>query len=105
MSRLYLSNPCAFSCYNQHTVVRAQSAPGFPCALFGKRGTMDWHHPGEIAPRECGLISAALFEIRIGMLTNSSLRGANGSRERAPDDRLRVPTTHDTRQDLWWARR
>jgi hypothetical protein len=36
MSRLYLSNPCAFFHYFQHTVMRAQSAPGFPCALFGK---------------------------------------------------------------------
>ena len=32
MSRLYLSNPCA-SLYHLHTVLRAQSAPGFPCAL------------------------------------------------------------------------
>ena len=34
MSRLYLSNPCAFFHYSSHTVLRAQSAPGFPCALF-----------------------------------------------------------------------
>ena len=33
MSRLYLSNPCAFLLYTLHTVLRAQSAPGFPCAL------------------------------------------------------------------------
>src|SRR5689334_1511507 len=36
MSRLYLSNPCAFFRYLSHTVLRAQSAPGFPCALFPK---------------------------------------------------------------------
>ena len=33
MSRLYLSNPCAFLHYPLHTAMRAQSAPGFPCAL------------------------------------------------------------------------
>src|SRR5437660_210063 len=39
MSRLYLSNPCAFFPYLQHTAMRAQSAPGFPCALSKGRGT------------------------------------------------------------------
>ena len=37
MSRLYLSNPCAFSLHFSHTVLRAQSAPGFPCALCSER--------------------------------------------------------------------
>ena len=37
MSRLYLSNPCA-SLYHLHTVLRAQSAPGFPCALCQREG-------------------------------------------------------------------
>ena len=37
MSRLYLSNPCAFLRYLSHTVLRAQSALGFPCALYSKR--------------------------------------------------------------------
>ena len=41
MSRLYLSNPCAFFRYVQHTAMRAQSAPGFPCALFKKREQRD----------------------------------------------------------------
>jgi len=36
MSRLYLSNPCAF-CLPLHTVLRAQSAPGFPCALVSRK--------------------------------------------------------------------
>ena len=36
MSRLYLSNPCAFLS-PLHTVLRAQSAPGFPCALSTER--------------------------------------------------------------------
>jgi len=36
MSRLYLSNPCALLQF-LHTVLRAQSAPGFPCALYSKR--------------------------------------------------------------------
>jgi hypothetical protein len=30
---------------------------------------------------------------------------ANGSRECAPDDRLRVPTIFNHRVDGWWARR
>src|SRR4029453_12516176 len=38
MSRLYLSNPCAFFCYFRHTVMRAQPAPGFPCALSSREG-------------------------------------------------------------------
>src|SRR5215470_2809417 len=34
MSRLYLwFNPCAFLSLLSHTGLRAQSAPGFPCAL------------------------------------------------------------------------
>src|SRR5689334_14011290 len=37
MSRLYLSNPCALFLL-LHTVMRAQSAPGFPCAL-SQRGS------------------------------------------------------------------
>src|SRR4051812_22667413 len=37
MSRLYLSNPCAFFTTPLHTAMRAQSAPGFPCALSSKR--------------------------------------------------------------------
>ena len=46
MSRLYLSNPCAFFRYFQHTVLRAQSAPGFPCALFKERDN-ESAHPGQ----------------------------------------------------------
>ena len=38
MSRLYLSNPCAFFRYFSHTALRAQSAPGFPCALCSREG-------------------------------------------------------------------
>ena len=38
MSRLYLSNPCALFHYPLHTVLRAQSAPGFPCALCPREG-------------------------------------------------------------------
>ena len=38
MSRLYLSNPCALFHYPLHTVLRAQSAPGFPCALCSREG-------------------------------------------------------------------
>ena len=38
MSRLYLSNPCALFHYPLHTVLRAQSAPGFPCALYSREG-------------------------------------------------------------------
>src|SRR5262245_8645246 len=41
MSRLYLSNPCAFLAHFLHTVLRAQSAPGFPCALFPEEGQGD----------------------------------------------------------------
>jgi hypothetical protein len=35
----------------QHTAMRAQSAPGFPCALF-KEGVTRWHNPGENLSRE-----------------------------------------------------
>ena len=52
MSWLYLSNPCAFFRYFQHTVLRAQPAPGFPCALCQRGGT-NWQNPGESEPREC----------------------------------------------------
>jgi hypothetical protein len=46
MSRLYLSNPCALFRYFQHTVLRAQSAPGFPCALF-KESDNESAQPGQ----------------------------------------------------------
>src|SRR5207302_9093058 len=39
-----------------HMGLRAQSAPGFPCALFSKRGTTRSHHPGEKAA--AGMLSA-----------------------------------------------
>ena len=35
--------------YLSHTGLRAQSAPGFPCAL-SERGTMNWQSSGEITP-------------------------------------------------------
>ena len=38
MSGLYLSNPCAFFLHFSHTAMRAQSAPGFPCALCEAEG-------------------------------------------------------------------
>src|SRR5207245_529619 len=31
--------PVCIVIYFQHTALRAQSAPGFPCALFSRRGT------------------------------------------------------------------
>src|SRR5262245_38351245 len=37
MSRLYLSNPCAFFYYPLHAVLWAQPAPGLPCALCSRR--------------------------------------------------------------------
>jgi hypothetical protein len=46
MSWLYLSNPCAFLFYPLHTVLRAQSAPGLPCALFKERDN-EMAHPGQ----------------------------------------------------------
>src|SRR3954463_3493359 len=44
MSRLYLSNPCAFLTTQAHTAMRAQSAPGFPCALRPRRERTRLHH-------------------------------------------------------------
>ena len=37
---------CSFAAGLSHTGLRAQSAPGFPCALSMERGTMRWHNPG-----------------------------------------------------------
>src|SRR5215475_11832331 len=45
MSRLYLSDPCALL-LPSHTALRAQSAPGFPCALLKERGTTNDANPG-----------------------------------------------------------
>ena len=48
MSRLYLwFNPCAFLAHFLHTGLRAQSAPGFPCALFKEEGQRILHNSGE----------------------------------------------------------
>ena len=49
MSWLYLSNPCASLPLPLHTVLRAQSAPGFPCALSMERDD-EMQNSGEIAP-------------------------------------------------------
>jgi len=38
-------------------------------------------------------------------LDNCRVGKANGSRECAPDDRLRVPTIQNAAADRWWARR
>ena len=46
MSWLYLSNPCALLSTRLHTVLRAQSAPGFPCALSSERDN-EMHNLGE----------------------------------------------------------
>ena len=51
MSRLYLSNPCAVFRYPSHTVLRAQSAPGLPCAL-SIEGADEIAKPGQVVPRE-----------------------------------------------------
>ena len=52
MSRLYLSNPCASSYYPLHTVLRAQSAPGLPCALWKTEGATKMQNPGKDLSRE-----------------------------------------------------
>src|SRR5258706_5180294 len=62
------------------TRLRVQWAPGFPCALYSQRGETVFANLGRIAPRDCG--------------GATSLRGANGSRECAPDDRLRDEAIH-----------
>ena len=51
MSWLYLSNPCAFSHYPLHTVLRVPPAPGLPCALCLERAN-EMHNSGKIEPRE-----------------------------------------------------
>jgi len=51
MSWLYLwFNPCAFYHYPSHTGLRAQSAPGFPCALFSREGQRVGKAQAKIAP-------------------------------------------------------
>src|SRR5690349_12973787 len=50
MSRLYLSNPCAFYRYSSHTAMRAQSAPGFPLRPLFKRGLTKCKAQAKIAP-------------------------------------------------------
>ena len=58
MSRLYLSNPCAFSyLLPLHTMLRAQSAPGFPCALSSEEcAATNFQELGRNAPRGCGTV-------------------------------------------------
>ena len=41
MSRLYLSNPCAFFSTHCTRVLRVPPAPGFPCALYSREGQRD----------------------------------------------------------------
>src|SRR5215204_2350857 len=50
MSRLYLANPCALF-LPLHTVLRAQSAPGFPRALCSREGPRDFKPRAKQAAR------------------------------------------------------
>jgi hypothetical protein len=63
MSRLYLwFNPCASLAHFSHTGLRAQSAPGFPCAsLFG--GVNVSASPGQI--RAAGMPAAVLRKLNL----------------------------------------
>jgi hypothetical protein len=80
MSRLYLSNPCAFVRYFSHTVLRAQSAPGFSLRPL-QEGANEIAEPGR--------------KRAAGMRTLAPLSStAKGPRERASDDRLRRATRY-----------
>ena len=43
--------------FSLHTVLRAQSAPGFPCALCQREGHRNCKNPGENKPRERARLS------------------------------------------------
>jgi hypothetical protein len=60
-----------------HTRPRVQRAPGLPCALFFLEGQRSYKTPG-VSRRGVAKLYLDLTSLR-----------ANGSRERAPDDRLR----------------
>jgi hypothetical protein len=62
-------------------------APGIPCALCYQRRERFLQNLGRVVPRERGVVSSRLFENRIHLVVPD--KRANGSRERAPDDRLR----------------
>jgi len=76
--------------FTLHARLRAHRAPGIPCALCNKRtgnsGKTRAQSRGEIA-KPC-LYAAGCLKCEVGKLAPPSLR-ANGSRECAPDDRLR----------------
>ena len=55
-----------------HARLRARRAPGIPCALSSRAGLL-LANSGEIAPRECGGVSA---------LTSPRLRGEVGAKRR-----------------------
>ena len=55
MSRLYLSNPCALFPF-LHTLLRAQSAPGFPCASLIERSDEIAATRAKNTPRESFLL-------------------------------------------------
>jgi hypothetical protein len=52
MSRLYLSNPCAFSFYPLHTVLRVPAGARPSLRPLFERGPMKLHTPGKKLPRE-----------------------------------------------------
>jgi hypothetical protein len=69
--------------HHLHARLRVQWAPGVSCALCSLEGRR-FPKLGQIVPRERGCLSQLA----------TSLRGANGSRECAPDDRLRDEAIH-----------
>src|SRR5207302_4631025 len=59
MSRLYLSNPCAFFHYQRTRCCGRSRRPAFP-APSSKREQRNWHHSGENEPRERAFLSSTV---------------------------------------------
>jgi hypothetical protein len=72
MSRLYLSNPCAFFLLSAHG---AAGAVGVRLSLrpLSERGTTNLQNPGEIAPRECGCMFPRIARMKTMILLRRDL--------------------------------
>jgi hypothetical protein len=78
-----------------------QRAPGFPCALCSFEGLFR-HNSG--AKRRENADSCPLGCLKISIGNRRRVGKANGSRECAPDDRLRVPTISGNQEMVGTAR-
>src|SRR5215470_7178078 len=77
MSRLYLSNPCAFCCNFCTRCCGRSRRPAFP-APSHLEARMVWQAPGRFVPRDCGLLFFENCICRFLVIASQRVRAKRG---------------------------